>query len=153
MITKEQWLSLVSKVDQTFEDEFKAEYNSPELMFPVVQRLLLAVRAFPLLEVHKLNKNKMKKEILSKGKTRVCVVTDTPDGLPENSGYSETDAHKYYGGALICESVWRKKDLALISAAPDMLEALQNLENDDNSIPEHAWKMVQNAIRKATDVS
>jgi hypothetical protein len=40
MITKEQWLNLVSKVDQTFEDEFKAEYNSPELMFQVVQRLL-----------------------------------------------------------------------------------------------------------------
>ncbi len=40
MITKEQWLNLVSKVDQTFEDEFKAEYNSPELIFPVVQRLL-----------------------------------------------------------------------------------------------------------------
>lgn len=40
MITKEQWLNLVSKVDQTFEDEFKAEYNSPELMFPLIQRLL-----------------------------------------------------------------------------------------------------------------
>src|SRR5690606_17589447 len=40
MITKEQWLNLVSKVDQTFEDEFKAEYNSPELMFPLIQWLL-----------------------------------------------------------------------------------------------------------------
>src|SRR5690606_25080424 len=40
MITKEQWLNLVSKVDQTFEDEFKAEYNSPELMVPLIQRLL-----------------------------------------------------------------------------------------------------------------
>lgn len=40
MITKEQWLNLVSKVDQTFEDEFKAEYNSPELMYPVVHLLL-----------------------------------------------------------------------------------------------------------------
>lgn len=95
----------------------------------------------------------MKKEIWSKGKIGGTVITDTPDGLPENSGHSGTDAHKYFGGALICESVWRKKDIALISAAPDMLEALQNLENDDNSIPEHAWKMVQDAIRKATDVS
>jgi hypothetical protein len=40
MITKEKWVNLVSKVDQTFEDEFKAEYNSPELMFPLMQRLL-----------------------------------------------------------------------------------------------------------------
>jgi hypothetical protein len=43
-----------------------------------------------------------------------------------------------------------KANARLISAAPDMLEALQNLENDDNSIPAHAWKMVQDAIKKAT---
>lgn len=30
-----------------------------------------------------------------------------------------------------------------------MLEALENLENDDNSIPEHAWKLVTDAIKKA----
>jgi len=30
-----------------------------------------------------------------------------------------------------------------------MLEALENLENDDNSIPYHAWDMVQSAIAKA----
>jgi len=41
--------------------------------------------------------------------------------------------------------------MALISAAPDMLEALQSLENDDNSIPKHAWDLVQNAIIKATN--
>ena len=37
----------------------------------------------------------------------------------------------------------------LIEAAPDMLEALKNLENDDGSIPQHAWKMVKAAIAKA----
>lgn len=37
----------------------------------------------------------------------------------------------------------------LITAAPDLLAALENLENDDNSIPSHAWKMVQTAIAKA----
>lgn len=41
----------------------------------------------------------------------------------------------------------------LIAAAPDMLDALQNLENDDNSIPEHAWELVKAAIAKATAVS
>lgn len=89
----------------------------------------------------------MKKENWSIGKPISCVVTDTPDGLPENTGHTHTD---YYGGALIAESIWRKKDVALISAAPDMLEALQNLENDDNSIPAHAWKLVKDAIKKAT---
>jgi hypothetical protein len=37
----------------------------------------------------------------------------------------------------------------LIASAPEMLEALQNLENDKNQIPAHAWKMVQDAITKA----
>jgi len=38
----------------------------------------------------------------------------------------------------------------LIAAAPDMLEALMNLENDNNSIPDHVWNMVKYAIKKAT---
>lgn len=38
----------------------------------------------------------------------------------------------------------------LIAAAPELLEALQNLENDDGRIPDHAWAMVQAAIAKAT---
>ena len=95
----------------------------------------------------------MKKENWSAGKTGTCVITDTPNGLLENSGHTGTGAHEYYGGALICESVWRKKDIALISAAPDMLEALQNLENYYNNIPEYAWKLVKDAIAKATDIS
>lgn len=37
----------------------------------------------------------------------------------------------------------------LIAAAPDLLEALETLENDDNSIPSFAWDMVQSAIAKA----
>lgn len=37
----------------------------------------------------------------------------------------------------------------LIVAAPDLLEALKNLENDDKSIPNHAWEMVKAAIAKA----
>ena len=37
----------------------------------------------------------------------------------------------------------------LIAAAPDMLEALENLENDDGSIPAFAWDMVKTAIAKA----
>jgi hypothetical protein len=38
----------------------------------------------------------------------------------------------------------------LISAAPYMLEALQSLENDDGSIPQDIWNMVQGSILKAT---
>jgi len=38
---------------------------------------------------------------------------------------------------------------ALIAAAPDMLAALENLENDDGSMNKTAWEMVQCAIAKA----
>ena len=39
-------------------------------------------------------------------------------------------------------------DIRLLVAAPDLLEALKNLENDDGSIPAHAWALAQSAIAK-----
>lgn len=59
------------------------------------------------------------------------------------------DTKKYHGGNLICKSIWREKDAKLIASAPKMLEALQNLENDNNSIPDHAWRLVKEAIECA----
>jgi hypothetical protein len=38
----------------------------------------------------------------------------------------------------------------LIAAAPDMLEALMNIENDDKHMPDSAWNLIQKAIAKAT---
>ena len=43
----------------------------------------------------------------------------------------------------------RKANARLIAAAPDLLEALENLENDAGQIPQFAWDMVQEAIAKA----
>ena len=37
----------------------------------------------------------------------------------------------------------------LILAAPKMLEALENLENDNGAIPDHAWKRIKDAIECA----
>jgi AmiR/NasT family two-component response regulator len=37
----------------------------------------------------------------------------------------------------------------LMSAAPDMLEVLMSLENDDNNIPLSIWEMRNKAIEKA----
>lgn len=50
----------------------------------------------------------------------------------------------------VTDHVYTLEDAKLIAAAPDLLDACMNLENDDNSIPEHAWKLIQNAINKAT---
>lgn len=37
----------------------------------------------------------------------------------------------------------------LIAAAPELLEALLNIENDDNSIPKAIWDLRNAAIQKA----
>lgn len=37
----------------------------------------------------------------------------------------------------------------LIAAAPELLEALKNIENDDNRIPKTIWDMRNKAIQKA----
>lgn len=40
----------------------------------------------------------------------------------------------------------------LVAAAPCLLHALQNLGNYNGQIPDHAWKLVQDAIVKATTI-
>lgn len=39
----------------------------------------------------------------------------------------------------------------LVAAAPCLLHALQNLENDAGLIPDHAWNLCQQAIAKETE--
>jgi hypothetical protein len=77
--------------------------------------------------------------------------TVVSDKIPENyigeSGHGDIE---YYGGFLIGESI-SNQDAKLIAAAPDLLEALISIENDDNHIPETIWKMRNNAIKKATE--
>ena len=41
----------------------------------------------------------------------------------------------------------------LFAAAPLMLEALENIENDDQHMPSTAWELIQAAIAKATGPS
>lgn len=60
----------------------------------------------------------------------ICLYDDVTSLNPHASGEQEANAR-------------------LIAAAPDLLEAAENLENDDGSIPEHAWKLLQDAIAKA----
>jgi hypothetical protein len=41
----------------------------------------------------------------------------------------------------------------IMTAAPEMLEALKNLENDDGkAMPPSAWRLVKDAIKKAEGV-
>lgn len=61
-------------------------------------------------------------------------------------------------GNIICESPDRswiesyknwEANARLISAAPDLFEALINIENDDNRIPATIWEMRNKALNKA----
>ena len=42
-----------------------------------------------------------------------------------------------------------RPDIKLVLAAPEMLAALKNIENDDEHMPKTAWAMIQAAIAKA----
>lgn len=92
-------------------------------------------------------------EIWSKGKVWGTVITNTSDGLPEKCGHSGSDANEYYGGSLVCESIWRQKDVSLISAAPDMLNVLSELIEWEkcNHIEIELFVKIKNAVNKATD--
>lgn len=79
------------------------------------------------------------------GKWGASIIASTP----VQGGINGSDAVESYGGHLIAESI-SECNMALIIAAPDLLAALQNLENDDGKIPEHAWTLIQSAIAKAT---
>lgn len=82
------------------------------------------------------------------GKCGSVVATEPYEGMPYGTGHSDVD---YYGGYLIAESIPTVAIANLIAAAPDMLEALENIENDDKHMPSTAWEMIQDAIRKAKE--
>jgi hypothetical protein len=60
-----------------------------------------------------------------------------------------TDSYNSFRNVKYPQPTAAKANAKLIAAAPDMLNALMNLENDNNAIPDHAWKLVQDAIKKA----
>ena len=70
---------------------------------------------------------------------------------PIDGGVPGSDALEYYGGHLIAESV-SGCNVPVIIAAPEMLDWIKTLENDDGKIPEWLWKQRAALIAKAEGV-
>jgi len=68
-----------------------------------------------------------------------------------NSAHGEIIDYAAYEGMWFAryDDTEDEANARLIAAAPELLEALKNLENDDGSIPSHAWALCQAAISKA----
>jgi len=74
---------------------------------------------------------------------------------PPNNKESADEDVKYYGGYLVCESVGNSKLASMISAAPDLLEALKEMVRMYEEVePAGGWQGVYEmslcAIKKAT---
>ncbi|OEG62184.1 MAG: hypothetical protein BHK79_02760 [Halanaerobium sp. MDAL1] len=94
------------------------------------------------------------------GKISSAIVSETPiEGELKGSGINDRGAVKQYGGYLVAESVFNKKNAQLIAAAPDLLAAAEKgLEYIQNGI-EYGYidpdkesetpKILEKAIKKA----
>lgn len=101
----------------------------------------------------------MENQIWKIGDHQSTVVSDTKVKntnfpSPPNPEESRDDEVKYYGGYLICESIGNYKIAKLISAAPDLLNAIQILLGDIERYPvrltrEEKIKIARKAIEKA----
>lgn len=85
------------------------------------------------------------------GKTTGCIVTT--EEIPGAPGSGHNDA-EYYGGNLICESVWRPADAHVLAAARDMFDLLTELVDIEGPQPGNAaWAQKAYAVlAKATYV-
>lgn len=54
------------------------------------------------------------------------------------------------GKPKIKTGTYREGNAKLIAAAPEMLEVLQTIENDNNQVPQWLWDKIQTVIKKAT---
>lgn len=79
-----------------------------------------------------------------RGKAHQAVVSDVSNGLIGCTA-EEVEA---YGGYLVAESI-APDNIDIITAAPDMLAALKNIESDDAHMPRAIWDEIQRAIARA----
>jgi hypothetical protein len=75
--------------------------------------------------------------------------TPGPWEMGDDFQVQTVDKHGYEIAEMRIDVPEYEANARLIAAAPDLLEALENLENDSGSIPDHAWQRVKAAIALA----
>ncbi|WP_293033978.1 hypothetical protein [Paraburkholderia sp.] len=88
----------------------------------------------------------------SVGKTGGCIVTTEEIAGAPGSGHNDPE---YYGGNLICESVWRPADARVLAAARELLRLAQTvcaLDGDRIHLPMDVRAELDRTIEAATGV-
>ena len=66
----------------------------------------------------------------------------------EGVGFEDERGHSHIA-TIEAQAAATEANARLIVAAPLMLEALENIENDDQHMPSTAWELIQAAIAEA----
>ena len=78
------------------------------------------------------------------------IYTEDGETIADLAWYPRPPIKEVIGGKnVIVIETYRDANAKLIAAAPEMLDALVNLENDNNQIPDAIWEKVQTAINNA----
>ena len=85
----------------------------------------------------------------TKGKWGIS--SNNPDQIESQDGINICDCWSM-GDNRFPDELEMKANALLISKAPEMLEVLENIENDNGSIPAFMWEMIKKVIKQATEI-
>lgn len=149
------------KVGRMSDDVFKFVFSQPDADERILRGIkwrykyivygLVACLQDEVLSKHAIVLNPKENWSIGRMGSADLIVTDYSDGFEAGTGHNDIE---YYGGNIICESVYREKDRYLISAAPDMLEALESIKTyDDINLPLFMWDLINASIKKAKGIT
>lgn len=85
----------------------------------------------------------------TKGKWKILPTSEYPKWVDVTSKKGVISRTFYGDIKTVVYKEEAEANAKLIAAASDLLKALQNIENDDKSIPKKIWDMRNKAIKKA----
>ena len=91
----------------------------------------------------------------TKGLWEIVQTIDHPENKGEQISFIQTPKVCFNICAVEIDTFTRvefQANAQLISKAPEMLEFLENLENDNHSIPPHMWDWRNRLIKEVTEI-